>query len=122
MMKPSSQSLKLVIRNTVSTSFNPLPNKWVTPSSRPMLNPPSSFREVAAPLIKKIPFLSGADGREARARKGEAFIMVSKFQQNKVRYADIYKEATRPFTNHPGRCAASPPLNGGEWTRLESNP
>ena len=25
--------------------------------------------------------------------------------KNKVRYADIYKEATRPFTNHPV-CAA----------------
>jgi len=48
---------------------------------------------VAAPLTKKIPFLSGADG------------VVSKFQENKVRYADIYKEATRPFTNHPV-CAA----------------
>jgi len=33
-----------------------------------------------------------------------------------------YKEATRPLTNHPGRCAASPPLKGGEWTRLATNP
>src|SRR5215475_3580643 len=40
-------------------------------------------------INKKIPFLNGADG------------VVSKFQQNKVRYADIYKEATQPFTNHP---------------------
>ena len=31
--------------------------------------------------------------------------MVSKFKQNKVLYADIYKKATRPFTNHPV-CAA----------------
>src|SRR5215831_14781833 len=26
-----------------------------------------------------------------------------------------HKEATRLITNHPGRCAASPPLEGGEW-------
>ena len=67
---------------------------------------------VAAPSIKKVPFLIGADG------------VVSKFQQNKVRYADIYKDATRPFTNHPVCAAkerdlfieAQPPLleNGGE--------
>jgi len=44
---------------------------------------------VAAPLIKKAPFLSGADG------------VVSKFKQNKERYAGIYVEATRPITNHP---------------------
>src|SRR5215471_3189296 len=25
------------------------------------------------------------------------------------------KVATRPFTNHPGRCAAAPPLKGEEW-------
>jgi hypothetical protein len=36
-------------------------------------------------MNKKTPFLSGADG------------VVSKFQQNKVRYADIYKEAKRPL-------------------------
>src|SRR5215471_14289249 len=71
---------------------------------------------VASAINKKIPFLSGADG------------VVSKSQQNKVRYADIYKEATRPFTNHPV-CAAEervfllrrshPSLkNGGEWGRL----
>src|SRR5215469_14076760 len=53
---------------------------------------PSVFKEGCA-INKKIPFLSGADG------------VVSKFQQNKVRYADIYKEATRRFTNHPV-CAA----------------
>ena len=44
--------------------------------------------------------------------------------KNKVRYADIYKEATRPFTNHPVCAAeerdlfieAQPPLvkNGGK--------
>jgi hypothetical protein len=51
---------------------------------------------------------------------------------NKIteRYASVYKDATRPFTNHPV-CAdtdalrhlltAQPPLleNGGEWARLE---
>src|SRR5215471_9832369 len=51
--------------------------------------------------------------------------------KNKVRYADIYKEATRPFTNHPVCAAeerellfmAQPPLleNGGEWTRPTTN-
>ena len=51
---------------------------------------------------------------------------------NKVRYADIYKEATRPFTNHPVCAAkepdlfieAQPPLleNGGEWSGLAPNP
>jgi len=50
---------------------------------------PSVFKEGWLRLNKKVPFLSGADG------------VVSKFQQNKVRNADIYKEATRPFTNHP---------------------
>ena len=71
-------------------------------------------------LNKKLPFLSGADGWLVNSNK------------NKVRYADIYKEATRPFTNHPA-CAvkerelfieAQPPLleNGGEWTRLATNP
>ena len=28
----------------------------------------------------------------------------------------------RDFTNHPGRCAATPPLKGGEWGRLGTNP
>ena len=59
---------------------------------------PSVFKEGWLRLNKKIPFLSGADG------------VVSNFKQN--------KEAVRPFTNHPGRCAATPPLKGGEWTRL----
>ena len=59
---------------------------------------PSVFKEGWLRLNKKIPFLSGADG------------VVSKFQQKfKVRYADIHKEATRPFTNHPVRCADTPP-------------
>jgi len=31
--------------------------------------------------------------------------VVNKFLQNNVRYADVYKEAARPFTNHPV-CAA----------------
>ena len=39
-------------------------------------------------IKKKIPFRSGADG------------VVGNFQQNKERFAGIYK-ATRPFTNHP---------------------
>src|SRR5215467_6931381 len=53
-----------------------------------------------------------------------------KSNKNKVRYADIYKEATRPFTNHPV-CAteerglfieAQPPLleNGGECAHFKS--
>ena len=33
-----------------------------------------------------------------------------------------YKEATRLFTNHPGRCAATPPLKGGEWTPSRNLP
>src|SRR5215472_13150387 len=52
---------------------------------------------------------------------------------NKMRIATrAYKEATRPFTNHPVCAAkerdlllmAQPPLleNGGEWTRLTTNP
>src|SRR5215470_20204741 len=28
----------------------------------------------------------------------------------------------RDLTNHPGRCAATPPLKGGEWGRLGTNP
>src|SRR5215813_3079882 len=55
-------------------------------------SPPFSGRGGCA-INKKIPFLSGADG------------VVSNFKQNVVRYADIYMEATRPFTNHPV-CAA----------------
>src|SRR5215831_12348678 len=47
-------------------------------------SPPFSRRGGCA-INKKIPFLSGADG------------VVSNFKQNKVRYADTYKEATRPF-------------------------
>src|SRR5215475_1892091 len=80
---------------------------------------PSVFKEGWLRLNKKIPFLSSADG------------VVSKFQQNKDRYADLYKEATRPFHNHPVCAAkerdlfikAQPPLleNGGEWTRLAIN-
>src|SRR5215831_3765181 len=73
-------------------------------------SPPFSRRGGCA-INKKIPFRSGADG------------VVSKFQQNKVRYADIYIETTRPFTSHVV-CAfqerdlfieAQPPLleNGG---------
>ena len=64
---------------------------------------PSFSRRGGCAINKKIPFLSGADG------------VVGKFQQNKVRfadiYADIYKEATRPFENHPV-CAAE------EWDLL----
>ena len=81
---------------------------------------PSVFKEGWLRLNKKVPFLSGADG------------VVSKFEQNKVRYADIYTEATRLFTNHPV-CAnkerdlllmAQPPLleNGGEWSPLATKP
>jgi hypothetical protein len=32
------------------------------------------------------------------------------------------KEAARPFTNDPGRCAASPPLKGGEWGLFRDGP
>src|SRR5215471_20126594 len=50
--------------------------------------------------------LSGADG----------WLVIS--NTNEKRSATrAYKEATRPFTNHPGRCAATPPLKGGEWGR-----
>jgi len=67
---------------------------------------------VAAPLIKKIRSLAAQTGWFVNSNK------------NKVRYADIYKEAARPFTNHPVCAAeerdrfieAQPPLleNGGE--------
>src|SRR5215831_20024660 len=61
--------------------------------ARRLHSPPFSRRGGCA-INKKIPFLSGADE------------VVSRFQQKfKVRYADIHKEATRPFTNHPV-CAA----------------
>src|SRR5262245_45447641 len=52
--------------------------------------------------------------------------------KNKVRYTDIYKEATRPFTNHPVCAAeewglllmAQPPLleNGGDWPLSQPTP
>src|SRR5215470_4480418 len=48
---------------------------------------------VAAPLIKRARSLAAQTGWLVNSNK------------NKVRYADIYKEATRPFTNHPV-CAA----------------
>src|SRR5215467_11825191 len=52
---------------------------------------------------------------------------------NKIRSATrAYKEATRPFTNHPVCAvkerdlfvsgAATSPLKGGEWTRLATKP
>src|SRR5215475_11817730 len=56
---------------------------------------PSFSRRGGCAINKKIPFLSGADG------------VVRNFKQN--------KEATRLFTNHPGRCAATPPLKGGDF-------
>src|SRR5215467_11295394 len=64
-------------------------------------SPPFSRRGGCA-INKKIPFLSGADG------------VVSNFKQNMVRYADVYKEATRPFTGFlinasPYRARASRP-------------
>src|SRR5215470_20459395 len=62
---------------------------WLKRVSRRPHSPPFKGG-VAAPLIKRPPFLSGADG------------VVGRFQQNKVRFADINKEATRPCTNHPG--------------------
>jgi hypothetical protein len=42
---------------------------------------PSVFKRAAAPN-RKFPFLRGADGREARARLGEALIVVRNFRQN----------------------------------------
>src|SRR5215467_5944761 len=48
---------------------------------------------VAAPLIKRSRSLAAQTGWFVNSNK------------NKVRYADIHKEATRPFTNHPV-CAA----------------
>src|SRR5215475_12238797 len=62
---------------------------------------PSFSRRGGCAIDKKIPFLSGADR------------VVRNFKQNKDRYR-AYKEATPLFTNHPGRCAATPPLKGGE--------
>jgi hypothetical protein len=53
-----------------------------------MYSPPFSRRGGCA-INKKLPFLKGADG------------VVAKFDQNKVRFASIYKVATRPYTNHP---------------------
>src|SRR5215468_10579996 len=44
---------------------------------------------VAAPLVKRSRSLAAQTGWLVSSNK------------NKVRYADIYKEATRPFTNHP---------------------
>jgi len=68
-------------------------------------------------LNKKIPFLTAQTG----------WLVIS--NKNMERYADICKEAARPFTNHPV-CAATerdlfieaqPPLleNGGEMSSLQ---
>src|SRR5215468_9339651 len=73
---------------------------------------------VAAPLIKR--------SRSLPAQTG--WLVIS----NKIRIAKrAYREATRPFTNHPVCAAeerdlfvngaATPPLKGGEWTRLATN-
>src|SRR5215475_2288198 len=51
---------------------------------------PSFQRRGGCATNKKTPFLSGADG------------VVSDFQQKIRIAARAYKEATRPFTNHPG--------------------
>src|SRR5215475_669005 len=52
---------------------------------------------VAAPLIKR--------SRSLAAQTG--WLVIS----NRIRIATrAYREATRLFTNHPGRCAATPPL------------
>src|SRR5215468_8398893 len=60
---------------------------------------------VAAPLIRR--------SRSLAAQTG--WFVIS----NKIRIAArAYKEATRLFTNHPGRCAATPPLKGGECHRF----
>ena len=58
---------------------------------------PFFSRRGGCAINKKIPFLIGADG------------VVGKFKRNKERYADIYKDASRPFTNHPA-AARPPPL------------
>src|SRR5215475_12126020 len=69
---------------------------------------PSFPRRGGCATNKKTPFLSGADG------------VVGDFQQEIRIAARAYKEATRPFTNHPG--AAPPLLENGEWGRLGTNP
>src|SRR5215475_7139987 len=51
---------------------------------------PPFQRRGGCAMNKKTPFLSGADG------------VVSDFQQKIRIAARAYKEATRPFTNHPG--------------------
>src|SRR5215475_6868451 len=51
---------------------------------------PSFQRRCGCATNKKTPFLSGADG------------VVGDFQQKIRIAARAYKEATRPFTNHPG--------------------
>jgi len=50
---------------------------------------------VAAPLIKRSRSLAAQTGWLVISNKNN-------------------KEATRLFTNHPDRCAAAPPLKGGE--------
>src|SRR5215468_6999901 len=79
---------------------------------------PSFQRRGGCATNKKAPFLSGADG------------VVSDFQQKIRIAARAYKEATRPFTNHPGAArhpslktegngaVSEPntlPSNRGEW-------
>src|SRR5215475_6532868 len=62
---------------------------------------------VAAPSIRR--------SRSLAAQTG--WFVIS----NKIRVATrAYKEATRLFTNHPGRCAATPPLKGGECHRFRN--
>src|SRR5215472_7487335 len=91
---------------------------WVGCETGPF---PSVFKEGWLRLNKKVPFLSGADG------------VVSKFQQ-KLRCATrifirrlrdlLLTTPSAPLRNGILLLMAQPPLleNGGEWTRLATNP
>ena len=80
---------------------------------------PSVSKEGCLRLNKKIPFRSGADGVVSKSRVASLHARVA--------FLILFE-----FTNHPA-CAAkeralfihgagSPPLKGGEWSRLGSKP
>src|SRR5215471_4672635 len=88
--------------------------RWLREGSNPL-----RFQGgVAAPFIKRSRSLAAQTGWLVNSNK------------KKERYADINKDATRPFSNHPVCAAkerdlfieAQPPLleNGGEWPRFNS--
>src|SRR2546422_4217487 len=104
MMKLFLQSLKLVTKNTVCTSYKLSLGKWVTHSCRPMRDP--QFLERGGCAIQKI----SPSNPSSRRRGGQT-------GENVVRRSSIEASPYRARASRHPVCAygaASPPLRGGE--------